>query len=174
MPEPKPSKRFWQIPLSYAAVTAMDNSSETPTETSKATVSSVTSADLDNLFKKMKTYITGKEDPPGINIEELETKMTQSSREVQEVRDQLSHTVSSLTARVDTLSEEIKIQNANLSDEIQRQNVLILGMQRQFQDCMKDFSGKLQDLYNKSHTDTISITPSASTSETGHLGDSGK
>jgi septal ring factor EnvC (AmiA/AmiB activator) len=90
----------------------------------------VTSADLDQLFKQMKKYIADIPNTSGLNIEDLEAKMSASTKEVQNVRDQLSHTISSLTSRVDNLSEELKIHNDKLSNEIQRQNVINPGMQQ--------------------------------------------
>jgi hypothetical protein len=162
--ETTPVKRFRHIPLTYAAAASVDTTSVTPTDNSKATVSSVTSADLDQLFEKMKQYIAGSTDTPGVNIEELEARFSQSAKEVQEVRDHLTNTVSNITARVETLSEEMKLQHAKISDDIQRQNVIILGMQKQFQESLSDFSSKLQDLYNNPGT-TTSVSPSASTSD---------
>ncbi len=100
--------------------------------------------------------------------------MSQSTKEVQAVRDHLSQTVESLTNRVDTLSEEQKNHNATLSDEIKCQNILILGMQTQFQETMTDFSTKLQAIYSTTNTNNPStsfVSPSASTSKTRHWGD---
>ncbi len=57
-------------------MTAMDSPANTAMEASKETVSSVTLADLDQLFEKMKHYVAGHSDPAGINIEELEAKMS--------------------------------------------------------------------------------------------------
>jgi hypothetical protein len=90
------NKRFRQVPLTYAAATATDTST-TNMEASKATVSSVTSADLDHLFEQMKQYIADTPNTSGINIEDLEAKMSASTKEVQLVRDQLSTMISSLT-----------------------------------------------------------------------------
>ncbi len=39
-------------------------------------------------------------------------------KEVQKVREQLNNTVSSIAAHVDTLSDEIKLQSSNISDDI--------------------------------------------------------
>jgi hypothetical protein len=160
-----PVKRFRPVPLSYAAVASMDSTLATATDSSKENVSSVTSADLDSLFEKMKKYIASNSDTSGINIEDLEAKMSQSTQEVQAVRDQLSHTVSSLTTRVDTLAEEVQKHNIKISDDIQRQNVIILGMQQQFQETMSDFSRKLQSIYNTSNNNPIFVSPTASTSK---------
>jgi hypothetical protein len=139
----------------------------TPTEvlptSSTAAVSSVTSNDLDQLFEKMKKYIAGSTTTSGVNIEELEARFSQSTKEVQEVRDQLGKSVSNITARVNTLADEIKAHNAKMSDDIQRQNIIILGMQQQFQYSLSDFSAKLQELYHHSSTTTLA-SPSASTS----------
>ncbi len=99
--EVTPKKRFRQVPLTYAAATATDSTSVTNTETSKATVSSVTSADLDQLFEQMKQYVAKTPNTSGLNIEDLEAKMAASTKEVQSVREQLSHTISCLTSRVD-------------------------------------------------------------------------
>ena len=68
-----------------------------------------------------------------------------------------------LTTRVDSLADDLQRHNSKLSDDIQRQNVIILGMQQQFQDSLSDFSAKLQELYHHSSTATI-VSPSASTS----------
>ncbi len=90
------------------------------------------------------------------------------------MHDQLSHTISSLTSRVDTLLDELKLQNDKLSDEIRCQNIIILGMQTQFQDTMSYFASKLQALYNPPDTPTTTISPVASTSMTQHRGDQAK
>lgn len=167
--DPKPMKRFRPVPLTYAAATTMETVSDMPTEPSKTNSSSVTTTDLDHLFEKMKAYVNEKSTNTGITIEELELKISNSTKEVQAARDQLSETVSSLTARVDTLSEELKLQNNKLSDEIGRQNVIILGMQQQFQESMSDFSSKLQELYKTSSNHNYRTT-TASTSKPSQWG----
>jgi hypothetical protein len=45
----------------------------------------------------MKKYVAGNIDTSGLNIGDLEAKMSQSTKEVQEVQDQLSSTVANLT-----------------------------------------------------------------------------
>jgi hypothetical protein len=167
-----PIKRFRHVPMSYATAAMKDSPTTPATDGSKETVSSVTSADLDNLFDKMKQYIAGNSNPIGINIDELEAKVSQSAHEVQTVREQLCRSVKDLGTRVDNLSEELKLNNSRLSEEIQRQNVIILGMQRQFQDTMTDFSNKLQEIYSISEKSSPSISPTASTSKTRHWGES--
>jgi hypothetical protein len=162
--EVKPSKRFRPVPLTYAAVTGTDVQSETTTDNSRATISSVTSADLDNLYEKMKTYV-GTTANSSLNIDELESRMAKSTKEIQEVRDQLSLSVHNITARVDTLSDDIKQHTEQMSSEINRQNIIILGMQQQFKESMLDFSTKLQDLYNRPHNQLQPITPTTTTSE---------
>ena len=169
--EVTPKKRFRTVPLTYADALQTDSTSATIMEASKATVSSVTTADLDQLYEKMKAHIASKSETSAINVDELETRMAQSSKEIQTVRDQLSQTISSLTSRVDTLSEEMKLHNNKLSNEIQRQNVIILGMQQQFQETMSDFSNKLQLLYTTSDKTSTIISPSASTSKPKQWGD---
>ena len=164
-----PVKRFRSVPLSYAAVT--NTNSNTNTDISKETVSSVTSADLDQLYEKMKQHVAGDIKATGINIEDLEAKMSQSTKEVQAVRDQLSQSVASISNRVDTLAAEVQRHNTKISDEIQRQNVLIYGMQQQFQVTMADFSQKLQAIYNTSSLNTTFISPPASTSKPKQWGD---
>jgi hypothetical protein len=111
-PEMTPTKRFRPVPLTYAVAAGSEIASAITTENSKVTVSSVTSADMDQLFEKIKQYIADFNDTSGVKIEELEARFSQSTKEVQEVRDHLSLTVSSITARVDTLSEEMKTQHA--------------------------------------------------------------
>jgi hypothetical protein len=167
--EMTPTKRFRQVPLTYAAAASVDTTSDVLTTPSNVVASSVTSADLDHLFEKMKTYIAGSTDTSGVNIEELEARISQSTKEVQEVRDQLGKSVSSITARVNSLSDEIKTHNEKISADIQRQNVIILGMQQQFQDTLSDFSAKLQALYNHSGN-TTNVPPFASTSNQGQWG----
>ncbi len=71
MEPPTPVKRFRQIPFCYAAVTTTD-SAVTAMDTSKETVSSITSEGLDHLFKKMKKHADGNSTTTGINIEDLE------------------------------------------------------------------------------------------------------
>jgi hypothetical protein len=161
-----PIKRFRQIPLSYAAAAAgNDTTSDTITDISKASVSSVTSADLDHLFEKMQKYVEGSADNNAVNIDKLEIRFSQSAQEVQSVRDQLSKTVSNITNRVEALSDELRTHNAKIADDIQHQNIIILGMQKQFQDSLSDFSTKLQILYNHAGTNPTTASPSASTSD---------
>ncbi len=167
--EVTPKIRFRTVPLTYAD--ALHSTSATTMEASKATVSSVTSADLDQLYEKMKAHIASNSETSAINVDELETRMAQSSKKVQIVQDQLSQMISSLTSRVDTLSEEMKLHNNKLSNEIQRQNVIILGMQQQFQETMSEFSNKLQLLYTTSDKTSAIISPSASTSKPKQWGD---
>jgi hypothetical protein len=167
-----PVKRFRSVPLSYAAVTNIN--SNTNTDISKETVSSVTSADLDQLFEKMKQHVAGDIKATGINIDDLEAKMSQSTKEVQAVRDQLSQSVASISNRVDTLAAEVQCHNTKISDEIQRQNVIILGMQQQFQDTMADFSQKLQAIYSTSSHNATFISPPSSTSKPKQWGDKAK
>ncbi len=133
--------------MSYAAATVNDADSTVQTTCLKATISSVTSADLDQLYEKMKTYI-GTTTPSDINIDDLESWMAQSMKEIQEVHDQLAQTVSGITTLVDTLSADIKLHTDQMASEIKRQNIIILGMQKQFQDSILDFSTKLQELYS--------------------------
>ncbi len=171
---PTTVKRFRPVPLSYAAVTSTDNTTATTTATSQETISTVTPADLDLLFEKMKTYVAGSSDISGINIEELENRMSLSTKEVQTVREQLSSAVSTLTTCGDNLTEEVHRHNTKLSDEIQRQNVIILGMQQQFQDTMSDFSHKLQAIYNTTNGNSVLVSPPASTSKPGQRGDQDK
>jgi hypothetical protein len=69
---------------------------------------------------------------------------------------------------VDKLSDEIKLLNAKISDDIQHQNIIILGLQKEFQDSFSDFSMKLQELYK--NTSSTTVSPSASTSNQGQWG----
>jgi hypothetical protein len=118
----------------------------------------------------MKKYVAGSTNTTGINIEELELRFSKSTQEIQAVREQLSTTVSSLTDRVEVLAAELKTQNAKLSDDIQRQNVVILGMQQQFQNSLADFSTKLQHLYSTAGDKPTTVTPSAPTRNQGPWG----
>jgi FtsZ-binding cell division protein ZapB len=159
--------------MTYAAATAPAATLDSQTISSKATISSITSADLEQLYEKMKVYI-GTTTPSEINIDELETRMAKSTKEIQEVRDQLDNTVASITARVDTLSADIKLHTDQMASEIKRQNIIIIGMQQQFQDSMLDFSKKLQDIYNRSGTTIQSIPPTTTTSDQRRRGDGNK
>ncbi len=171
--EPQQLKRFRQVPMSYAAATVNEANPDAQTVSSKATVSSITSADLDQLYEKMKTYI-GDTATSEINIDDLESRMAKSTREIQEVREQLTTTVSSITTRVDTLSADIKLHTDQMASEIKRQNIIILGMQQQFQDSMSDFAIKLQALYNHPGTTIQPFTPTTTTSEQRRRGDEKK
>ncbi len=113
----------------------------------------------------MKKYVAGNIDTSGLNIGDLEAKMSQSTKEVQEVQDQLSSTVANLTTWVDSLAEELKRHNSKLSDDIQGQNIIILGMQQQFQDTMSDFSHKLQSMHKSASSEPNFVSPSAFTSK---------
>lgn len=63
--EIKPTKRFQQVPLTYAAAVT-DPLVEEATAASKATVSSLTSSALDQLYEKMKKYVADSKDAPGL------------------------------------------------------------------------------------------------------------
>ncbi len=151
-----PPKRFCQVPLSYAAATANDDPPEV--QTNSSTISSITSVDLDQLYEKMKKYV-GNTAPSDLNIEDLESRMATSSREIQEIRNQLTELVTGITARVDLLSEDIKTHTTQMASENQRQNIIILGMQQQFQDSISDFSKKLQEIYTRTGSAAQPITP---------------
>jgi hypothetical protein len=151
--------------MTHAAAANKNANSDPPTDASKATVSTITFADFDQLFGKMKTYVADTPGNGGINIEELEAKIKKSSDEVQAARDHLSTTIFSISSRVDSLSEELKLQHSKLSDEIKRQNVIILGMQQQFQEGMADFSTKLKAIYTNQGDPALIISSPASTSK---------
>lgn len=61
--------------MTHAAAATKNANSDPPTDASKATVSTITFADLDQLFDKMKTYVADAPGNRGINIEELEAKI---------------------------------------------------------------------------------------------------
>jgi len=170
---PQPTKRFRQVPLSYAAATANDDIPEVQTNSSKATISSITSADLDQLYEKMKKYV-GNTAPSDLNIEDLESRMATSSREILEMRNQLTESVTGITARVDLLSKDIKTHTTQMASEIQRQNIVILGMQQQFQDSISDFSKKLQEIYTRTGSAAQPITPTTTTRDQRRRGDEQK
>ncbi len=138
------------------------------------TASSATSTDLDLLFEKMKEYVARSSISTGITMDDLETKMSQSTTAVQAVCNQLSQSVSRLTARVDAISKELKSHQTKISTEMQCQNVIILGMQKQFQETMSDFSSKLQAIYTAPENTANFVSPPASTSKQGHWRDPGK
>ena len=108
--DPNPIKRFHPVTLTYAAATTKETISEVTTDQSK-TIPAVTPTDLNNLFERMKAYVADQLPNTGISIEELESRISTSTQEIQAARDQLSTTVNSITARVDTLSDEMKLQH---------------------------------------------------------------
>jgi hypothetical protein len=170
---PQPTKHFRQVPMSYAAATANADPPETQTDSSKATISSITSADLDQLYEKMKKYV-GNTAPSDLNIVDLESRMATSLREIQETRNQLTESVTGITVRVDLLSEDIKTHITQMASEIQRQNIIILGMQQQFQDSISDFSKKLQEIYTRTGNAAQPITPTTTTRDQRRRGDEQK
>jgi hypothetical protein len=76
-----------------------------------------------------------------------------------------------LTTPVDSLADDLQRHNSKLSDDIQHQNVIILGMQQQFQDTMSEFSQKLQSMYKVANSEPNYVSPSASTSKPRQWGD---
>jgi hypothetical protein len=147
-------KRFRQVPLSYAAAVSEPNDTRTPTPlTTTTSISSLTSNDIDCLYERMKHHIcTDYGDKPSVNIEELENQVKLSSQEVKVVRQQLEETFQALSSRVDDIAMSIN-----------RQNVIILSMQKEFQMTMSEFSERLQLLYTTSNAHS-NITPPTTTS----------
>lgn len=166
-------KRVRPVPLSYAvAVAPLDV--EIPKEPTKVTtattVSSLTSTDIDLLYDKMKHRISSDYgDHPTVNIVDLETQVNSSSKEVKAIAKQLEGTFQ-------TISVNLQQQNSrvdNLALSIDKQNVIILGMQKDFQDTMRVFSDQLQELYKNSNG-AQSITPTSTTSMQGSSSDTAR
>jgi hypothetical protein len=163
-------KRARQIPLSYAAAitTPTEEATSSPSKlTTTTTMSSLTSTDIDLLYEKMKHHISSDYgDSPAIKIEDLEIQVKNSSQEIKNITNQLEDTVKTMSLAMQ--QQNTRVDNLALS--IDKQNVIILGMQKDFQETMKHFSEQIQALYEKPITDQT-LTPTSTTSMKGRLGD---
>lgn len=159
-----PHKRVRPVPLSYAAATRSEEAtvnemaSQSPTMT--VSMSSLTSDDINELYEKMKHHITASHgENPSVRIEELEHQFQISTKEIHDLREHLDQQVSSIATRVD-----------NLAADINKQNAIILAMQREFTTAMKDFSTRLQQFHAIPGVNATS-TPGPSTSGHRHWGE---
>lgn len=101
MENPPPSKQYRSVPLSYAAVVAPEQRIEgaATTATVATSLSVPTSSDIDQLYEKIKYYIS-KEYGGNltIKIDELEQQINISSQEIKLVKQTLDDSVNTITA----------------------------------------------------------------------------
>jgi hypothetical protein len=165
MENPSPSKRYRPVPLSYAAVVApeLSTAGAVTTATVATSLSALTSSDIDQLYEKMKHNISKEYgDNPTIKIDELERQVNISSQEIKLVKQTLDESVNTITARVD-----------DLTTTIHKQNTIILGMQKDFQETMSEFSSRLTAIYAQSSVQQP-LTPAVSTRDQRRWGESPK
>jgi hypothetical protein len=155
----QPPKRYKPVPLTYADAISHNIDASTTAVPTPTHLPSITQTDLDNLYDQMKQFVSD-HSHGGIQTAELEDKISRSTQEIQSVRDQLQHTIQGISTKVTTLANDMVTQTAKLSEEIQRQNVIILGMQRQFQESFSDFAHKLQELYQDRQLPPTNLNPS--------------
>jgi hypothetical protein len=155
----QPPKRYKPVPLTYADAISHNIEASTTAVPTPTHLPSITQTDLDNLYDQMKQFVSD-HSHGGIQTAELEDKISRSTQEIQSVRDQLQHTIQGISTKVTTLANDMVTQTAKLSEEIQRQNVIILGMQRQFQESFSDFAHKLQELYQDRQLPPTNLNPS--------------
>jgi hypothetical protein len=173
----QPVKRFRPVPMSYAAIVNGDSDAAQPsTSTPSTSISSLTNEDINQLYERMKHHVDSNiGQSTTLSTAELEKQVTQSNLEINAVKQQLQQTVQNITEQVAQLSAEINKQNVivtdqvtTLRDEINKQNIIVLGMQLEFQKHMADFSAQLQVIYTTQRQQTA--TPPASTSKNGQWG----
>jgi hypothetical protein len=152
--------------ITYAAATKQNTAIDPPSSSSHpTTASSLTSLTIDELYDKMKHHIQKEYgDNPGVKIDVLEEQIKSSSHDIKLLKEQIDSTTASLNTRMDTLATTIDKQNA-----------IILAMQRDFQATMQDITKQLtrlppQGLSQPTNSSpnspgTSTITPNTSTSK---------
>jgi len=136
--------------ISYAAVTGSpEHSSITATTVTAHTkqvssqapsqqvtnVSSLTDHDLDQLYERLKHHVAlGDDASPGISAEDMERMVKESNNSIQQVRDEMSTSVTTLTEEITKIGEQVK-----------RQNVVVVGVQKSLEATSKD----LKDSVNR-------------------------
>jgi predicted nucleic acid-binding Zn-ribbon protein len=115
---------------------------------------------MDALFRRLQPFIASDVSSTGITIEELDERMKKSHEEVISIRDGLNSSITNLSSRLE-----------NMSNNMDRQNSIILGMEGQFRDTFSAFSDKIKELHDLIRQTSTSNTPSAaSTGKQVHWG----
>lgn len=164
---PEQPKRPRIVHLSYSsAVSAVTVPPTVHTNTAQTlaegTIASLTSKDVNDLFHRLQPYISSNNTTTtasGITIEELDSRMQESQREVLSIREGLNSSINDLSSRLETISTRME-----------RQNSIILNMEEHFRESLRDFSIKLRELYELATKPSTS--PAASTSKQVHWGSS--
>ncbi len=76
---------------------------------------------------------------PNVNIDELDKQVQLSSQEIKNITKQLDDKVKMITESIDHQNTRVD----HLAQAIDKQNVIILGIQKEFQATMQDFSSRL-------------------------------
>jgi hypothetical protein len=130
--EPPVPKRFRPAIITYSmAVQQLAPATMVPSQTNTNTctsISSITEAELDSLYERLKHKISSESgDTPGVSTEDMERLVTQSHAEISQVRSEVQESVKSLTSQVDKLHMDIN-----------KQNCVIVGIQREVQATVND------------------------------------
>jgi hypothetical protein len=92
---------------------------------------------MDALFRHLQPYIASDASSTGITIEELDERMKKSHEEVISIRDGLNSSITNLSSRLENMSNNMDLQNS-----------IILGMEGQFRDTFSAFSDKIKELHD--------------------------
>jgi archaellum component FlaC len=134
-----PQKRFKPTIISYtAAVTPPVQATEmvsdpSPTSTQQSSnISSLTDHDLEQLYERMKQHVVITDsESQGISTDELEKMVAESNNQIDQVR------------------EELRASVSELSTQVKKQNVVVLGVQR----TLESTSSELKNIMNEKVSD---------------------
>lgn len=145
--QPTMQKRFRATPMTYSSV-----ASSQPPPTSEATqppppqatanstgsISSLTSTELDQLYERLKHHIDkDTTTSQGISASEMEQHVKKSNQDIQIMRQYMNDSITQLSTRLDQMHSDINKQNA-----------VIVGIQREFQTSITDMTTQFTDLKN--------------------------
>jgi hypothetical protein len=125
-------------------------------------MSSITTSDLDQLYECLKHHIGDDAMLQGFSEADLEKQVTQSSQDIQLLRQDMHQTVAQLSTRLDQMHSDMC-----------KQNSVIVGIQRDFQMTITDMTSQFKELKNLVAL-LIQHSPPASTRDTMHSGELSK
>ncbi len=130
--------------------------------TGTASMSSITTRDLDQLYERLKHHIGDDATLQGFIVADLEKQITQSSQDIQLLCQDMHQTVAQLSACLDQMHSDMC-----------KQNSVIVGIQRDFQMTITDMTSQFKELKNVMAS-LIQPSPPASTRDTMHSGELSK
>jgi hypothetical protein len=158
--EPTTTKRF-RTAMTYSTAVSQPITTDT-SATGTASMSSITTNDLDQLYERLKHHIGDDATSQGSSVADLEKQVTQSSQDIQLLRQDMHQTVAQLSTRLDQMHSDMC-----------KQNSVIVGIQRDFQMTITDMTSQFKELKNLVAS-LIQHSPPASTRDIMHSGELSK